>query len=342
MRFLVSLLACAIVSMAAAPVLTPERETYLRRHLGFSAGEVGAVNRGQVVARMLATRDRREFAVVGVVRVRVPTAFIVDSFRDIVAFKQSDLVLQVGRVSAVPTTDDFASLIVDEDDVDDLRWCEPGDCGLRLTQNQIARFGSIDWRSGRARDAAGHMLRDVLREEAAAYVASGAAGLGAYADKRTALDRGRVVSGLLQNTPSLTEPYPEFREYLAKYPTARLEPVDSFLYWSREKFGFRPVVSLTHVAIYRPGGDPAAGALIASRQVYATHYFDASVAVTTVSDGGEAGALMMYLNRTQASLPGGLFSPLARSIARSKTRSGLEEQLGQTRTRLEANYRKSG
>jgi hypothetical protein len=327
--------------MPAARALTPDRETYLRRDLGFSSREIGAINRGEVVARMLATSDRREFAAVGVVRVRVPTGFIVDRFRDIVDFKQSDLVLQVGRVSQAPTMDDFAALVVDDDDLDDLRWCKPGDCGLRLTAHQIARFGSIDWKSSQARALAGTMLRDVLREEAAAYISSGAAGLGAYADKRTALDRRRTVSALLQNTPSFIEPFPEFREYLERYPAASLEPVDSFLYWSREKFGFRPVVSLTHVAIYHPAGDPDTSALIASRQVYATHYFDASVAMTRLADGGDTGVLMMYLNRTQASLPGGLFSPVARSIARSRTRSGLEEQLGRTRTRLESHYRRS-
>jgi hypothetical protein len=348
MRLSATLVACALTAIPAAQGIAPARAAYLSGTLGFSASEIGAVNRGQAVARMLPTGDRREFAAVGVVRVGVPPAFIVERFRDIVEYKQSDLVLQVGLVSSAPRVEDFASLVIDREDLDDLRWCQPGDCGLRLTHRQIARFRAIDWGARQSALTAGHLLRTVLAEEATAYLRSGGAGLGPYADKRTPLDRNRAVNALLQHSPSFVEPHAEFRQYLLSFPQIRLEGVESFLYWSREKFGFRPVVSLTHVAIYRPPAGGPVTAIIASRQVFATHYFDASIAMTTLVADGEAdgearaGALMMYLNRTQASLPGGLFSPVARSIARSRTRNGLREQLDRTRMRLEASYRKSG
>jgi hypothetical protein len=292
---------------------------------------------------MLPTTDRREFAAAGVVLVGAPPGFIVDRFRDIDDFKQSDLVLHVQRVSTPPRLEDFKALVLDEDDVDDLRSCRPRSCGLRLTDRQIARFQSMDWKARTAPETAAGLMRDVLKEEATAYLTFGAAGLGPYGDKRAPLDRRLTVATLLERTPSLTEPFPEFREYLRAFPAAGLAPMESFLYWSREKFGFRPVISLTHVAIYRPQGHPSVNAVIASRQVFATYYFDASVGITALATSPDVGqVLMMYLNRTQTSSLGGLFSSVARSIARSRTRRGLEEQLGHTRTRLEAGYRKGG
>ena len=333
---------CTLALPVQADEPSTEYVTYLRQQLGFSSDEIDAVERGRVTVRMLTTSDRREFAVVGVVKVGAPASFIVDRFRDIVDFKQSDLVLQVGRLGSPPRAEDLASIQVDPEDVADLRECRPGVCGVRLTGSQIERFNrDIDWTSLAADQQASHLLRQVLLEEATAYMTGGAPGLGAYLDKRVPLPRDAAVRGLLQKSPSLVERYPEFHQYLVKFPQVPREEVESFLYWSREKFGFRPVISLTHVAIYRPPGG-ASGAVIASKQVYASHYFDASFAVTSLVEDGTRGSYMMYLNRTQASIPGGLFSGLARAIARSKTRSGLEEQLGQTRQRIEARYRESG
>ena len=44
---------------------------------------------------------------------------------------------------------------------------------------------------------------------------------------------------------------PEFYEYLSDYPTKQLDGVKNFLYWSNERLGLKPVISVTHVSIYR-------------------------------------------------------------------------------------------
>ena len=141
---------CTLALPALADEPSTEYVTYLRQQLGFSSGEIDAVERGRVAVRMLSTSDRREFAVVGVVKVGAPASFIVDRFRDIVDFKQSDLVLQVGRLGSPPRAEDLASIQVDPEDLADLRECRPGVCGVRLTGRQIERFNrNIDWTSRR-------------------------------------------------------------------------------------------------------------------------------------------------------------------------------------------------
>jgi hypothetical protein len=52
------------------------------------------------------------------------------------------------------------------------------------------------------------------------------------------------------------------------------------VYWSKEKFGLQPVVSLTHVAIYKRPLPDGTNVLIASKGIYATRYFEALLGPT--------------------------------------------------------------
>ena len=157
----------------------------------------------------------------------------------------------------------------------------------------------------------------------------------------TAIDRGVETGKLIRRSEYIFEHFPEFHEYLEAYPHRTMPGVQSFLYWSKEKFGFKPVISITHVAIYVPAGPSRTAALMASRQIYASHYFDASLSLTALvpAPGTSPAAYLIYLNRTRAPIPGGVFANFARPIIRTRTRGGLERQLQMTKDRLEAGFR---
>lgn len=144
-------------------------------------------------------------------------------------------------------------------------------------------------------------------------------------------------------SPYLYEFVPEFHWYLQEYPRARLSGTEDFIYWSKEKFGLKPVVSLTHVTIYRRKQGSITNTLIASKGIYASHYFDASLGMTGfVHDEGDAGLpvpYLMYLNRSRADALKGGFSGLKRTIVESRARKGLEENMILMKERLESSYR---
>ncbi len=92
-----------------------------------------------------------------------------------------------------------------------------------------------------------------------------------------------------------------------------------------------------------PRGDPWP-ILVASKQIYASHYFTSSLGLAAFfeSPGGSTGcrAYLMYLNRSRADLLGwGVLSALKRAIVKRRVRSGLEKNLQLTRQRLESDYR---
>jgi hypothetical protein len=81
------------------------------------------------------------------------------------------------------------------------------------------------------------------------------------------------------------------------------------LYWSKETFARKPVISVTRVAIMRGNGrSPFPEVLIASKQVFATHYTNGSLAVTMLllDPPGSSPRYLAYVNRSAVDVVGGL------------------------------------
>ena len=79
--------------------------------------------------------------------------------------------------------------------------------------------------------------------------------------------------------------------------------------------------------------------MIASKQIYATHYFDASLGLTVLVRRGEGpGYYLMYLNRSRADALKGGFSGLRRAVVEGRTVDGMKKNLFLTKQKLEAGY----
>jgi len=111
-----------------------------------------------------------------------------------------------------------------------------------------------------------------------------------------------------------------------------LPQAEDFLYWSKEKFGIGPFISVTHVTIVCPS---AATCLMTTRDVYSTRYLDASVALAIATDAGADGFDLVYDNRSRADALKGAFAFVRRSIAERRARGGLEDSLNAIKTQLE-------
>ena len=141
-------------------------------------------------------------------------------------------------------------------------------------------------------------------------------------------------------SPYLKEEIPEFYEYLntEKKPAG---PVETFIYWSKESLGFRPVITMTQVSIFQPAPNQA---VIASKQIYANHYMNGSLALTLLlsedTDLKKPGFYMMYINRSRTDMLGGLLAGLKRSVAKSRSTAALKENLGLIKKRLEESERR--
>jgi hypothetical protein len=234
-------------------------------------------------------------------------------------------------------------LTLDPGDIEDLRKCTIGQCKLKLDLRALERFRyEIGWSTPEAADQVNRLARDVVAGYVAAYQEAGDAALIEYRDRETPVSVAAGTRALLNRVPWLAQAAPGLREYIDAFPRAPRTDVEDVIYWSKEAFGLKPMVSATHMMVWRRG-DGAADATILSKQIFATHYIEASLSVTLLSSDGRpdhAGVFVVYLNRSLVDmLQGGLFGPFRRSVARSKTKGGLSEHLETLKKRLEADYK---
>jgi hypothetical protein len=316
---------------------TPEGlTTFLKDRIGLSTKDLAEVKRGAVVAKVLRS-EPQEVAVFGIVRVNAPEDFFLERFRDIESYKKGTSVPQVKKFSTPPRIQDVHQLTVDREDFDSLKNCRVGSCDVKLSAQAIARLHEeIDWDAPDASEQVNELARASLLEYVNRYLTGGNKALTEYSDKKTPLRLADEFAAILNASPYIYDYEPEFYAYLRDYPAKRIDGSEDFIYWSKEKFGLKPVISVTHVSIYRK---PQSGrTLIASKQIYASHYFEASLGLTAVvasSQQSEPGFYLLYLNRSRSDALHGGFSGLARGQVKRSARNGMQKNMRKVKLSME-------
>lgn len=315
--------------------------TFITDTFNVTAADWARIHAGRVVARTLPATNSREVATLGVVRMKITPEYYISQLEDIATFKKSDQVLQVGRFSSPPVVSDAAAMTVEDADIRALRSCRSGDCDVRLPAAAIERFRrEIDWRRPDARDRAHQLLREILVEYVASYTKAGVAASMRYADTRTHLDTAREAREVAAIDEGGWKRFPELARHVLEYQGTPAPGISDVIYWSKEKVASRQVVSITHLAIARTTNSPADYA-VASKQIYGTHYFDASLGLTILvrDDASPSPAIyVVYLNRTRIDLFDGLFGGVTRSIVSGKARGTVADHLALVQQRLERTY----
>ncbi|MGE5603858.1 MAG: hypothetical protein ACM30E_12465 [Nitrososphaerales archaeon] len=318
----------------AAPQSPPAGPHALLRTIGgFSAADLTRLDSGVAIARALDT-ERREVAIVGAVRVQAPRDRLLARYRDITNLQSSDIVLQIGRISPEPRPEDFQALNFEAYDLDTISKCEAGDCGVRLSTAQLASFKrEVNWQAPDARQQASTLWRRLLSDYAAGYLARGA--LADYRNKAEPLNVADEFAVIFNESGPLAAAAPEFLAYLQQFPRAQLPNVENIMYWSKDDFGLRPVTSITHLALSAPPPGSSRPAAIGTRQIYATHYFDAALGVTLAFDDGASGFYMVTVNRARTRSLSSFSRAIVRGIVERRSRNALEQMLRSTKAALE-------
>ena len=320
--------------IAALQVLVP-LDQFLRERLGFSDQQRTEIAAGRVLTRVLTTTNDEEIAIVGVVRLPVSTDSAVGRVWDTRRLARRRETMQFGRFGAPPAAADVARFQLPDADRQPLRECRSGRCALKLPAGVIERVRAIDWRAPNAASAATAVLRNWLLEYVRGYVAVGNDALVVYGDAETPLPLHTGFHALLAESPYVFDDVPAFHHYLDEFPRRALPGVEDVLYWSSEDIGLRPLTTLTHASLYRspPGG---AAALIARKQIYASHYFHAALSLVTIVDDprGAAGPAA-YVIEVQRFL----FDTRLGGLVRRRAQGRLGDDL---RSRLAALARPAG
>ena len=306
---------------------------FLRQYVRASDADLRRLERGAVLTKTLDSLDGREINSFGVIRVTCSADVFAARVRDIERFKASEYVIQIGRFQASPSLQDVAPLALDPGDREAMRACKPGSCSLRLPAEAMNRFRTtIPWGTPAEAPAAAAAMQQFLVDEARTYLTGGSTALPDYADRSGTTPRAAAFKLLARPSAFLAEYQPDLFRYLDEFPRAPAAGSESFLYWSREKFGLKPTISISHSVLQRRNGVVVFG----SKQVFASHYFESSLGMALfIPVEGAAYGYVTYLNRSRVDTLRGLLAPLARVVAARRARDGLERMLIDVKRKLE-------
>jgi hypothetical protein len=302
-----------------------------------SAEDRATLDRDRVLARTL-PGPSGQLAVFVATRLNARPDALTAWTRAIAELKRGKFVLAAGRFSDPPQESDLAGLTLDERDLDAIRRCRPGACGLKLSAAEIGRLtgagahAGAEWRAVLQQE-----FRRLLVDRVIRYRAGGLAASLPPSDRAKPVRPQDAFAAILERSPYLTR-MPGVMDWLARYPRADAA-VESFFYWSKEHYAEgKPVVSVTHVGIVHPASDPRVPAvLVAGKQIYATHYVDGGLGLTMiVRDASTDTSYLVYVNRSHVDFLRGWFGRLVQSVLEGRLQREAPLVVGALRTRLES------
>jgi hypothetical protein len=328
----------AVAWLALAQGIDPRRQVhdYLTKNR-FAADEIAGLEAGDVIARATAA-GQEEIVVVAAVKIRVPRDRVLDYYGQMISYVDGSVTLGFGRFSTPPAPGDVKDLSFDPDEAADLRSCRPGRCDIRLGGAGIDTLQkSVDMSAPDSVDRINAFARKAALEYVSAYQSRGDEVLVTYNDRARPVSLQEQWRGILGNSAYFHEYAPELKTYLEQYPRGSLPGARDVFYWVKENYGLKPVLSIVHGVIYQPPSR-ADRTFVVQKQIYASHYYDGSLAIATALSATENGAPVTYLvyaNRSRGDMLRGGFGGLKRNVAQSQARKAAQETLGTIKRQLE-------
>lgn len=322
------------VSDCAAQQPFAEFQKVLRDKAAFGDGDFMDLDQGETVIKILPTHERREIALCGMLRLRAPAEMFLQSFRENMTRKSNQAILEIGSFRNPPLLDDLQTLTIDDRDVEDLRECVVGDCRVKLSAIMIERLQKdVDWAAGDYRLQVTRLLKQMLLDYVRDYLARGDTALIRYDDK----SKGIRVADEQQELMAASS-YNSLAENPNRSSKPEMDVVENAIVWSKIKFGLKPVIAINHIVVYRRPQNTGPQILIVSKQIYANHYFDSSLALTAFLSvpGPSPKSYLFYENRSRADGLAGAFGKIKRGIIEDKAAGSLKSVLQQTQLSLEA------
>jgi hypothetical protein len=330
---LLPFLAVLPVLPAAAGVgvepLSGDPFAFLRTEARLSAPELANLGRGGVLAKVIQTDDRSEVLSFAAVRVSTTASRVLDQLRDLGGRRTEPWTLQSGRLGSIPSPDDFATLSLDERDIRDLPKCRLHACEVRLPKDEMEALSKellATPPSGRPARA-NLLFREMLARYVTAYRQHGNPALYEYVNNDDPVRIGDSLKLLLPRLWFLREAAPDVWRYLADFPSGRPQDAEDFIYWVKERFWLLNVLSLSQMTIVDRATPSGRLIVAASKQLYATHYYESSLGVTLFVENRGADSYLILIDRTRADIRRGGFTWVERVLLNHLVRRRIEGRI---------------
>lgn len=318
--FVAALLAFAATSANAQQWAT--LDDFLQRAIQLTAQQRAALARGETVGKQLPTGDVRDVAVFGAVQVHVPRTYFVQSQIEFLHKRSTTPYL----FDDPPVANNVAAIAVTDEDLKELRACKPNNCNFKLPASDMQAFRPADASGPEARARVTAMVRHRMLEYVADYRKRGNAAM-LVVDDRGSVHSSDALQAMLLDSSYAFRALPSLGRWLTEYPRDTLAGATEAIYWGvAELPRVRPVLRIMHAVVYSPTDVPGVGvSVLAAKQIYANHYFEAGLeTLTAVEHAGAPGRITLIAIRRLRfdNLPSGGVLNL-----RGRVRSALQEAL---------------
>lgn len=200
-----------------------------------------------------------------------------------------------GEFSNPPERGDVETFTFPKSDLNELVDCRIGKCKVKMTAEGIKLFQKLDKSSPDFENQANRLVRQIAVEYVQSYLKGGNSALVEYHDKKSPVRKADEFHDLLKESPYVFNYIPELHKYLEDFPNSKLPGAKDVIYWMKEKLegADRPIVSINHTVFYKRGAKRAT--ILASKQLYASHYFEAALSLTAMLKGPERSETAFYL-----------------------------------------------
>jgi hypothetical protein len=271
---------------------SPDLRSFLQQEIGLDSTRIAAAERGEAVVEVLESTEPRDIALFGIVAIGPSREAYLARARDFPTSLRAPNRTRFGIFHDPATAADVEGVVVSRRDIDELKKCRPGDCVSKLSATDMERLqADVDWSAPDLQDTLSALARRGLVEYVTAYRTSGDSAMVVYDDRaRQNVHARDVFAALLASFEYLYQRIPSLQRYFTGYPRVRLSGAAEVVYWAEDTYPhLRPILSVTHRVVYTPQELPDLG-VIASKQIYANHYFESVLDVTCVLDRAGAGA----------------------------------------------------
>ncbi len=278
---------------------------FLKNDMAFSKTEFNSFKEGKTVTKILETDTKHEIGIFSIARINVSEDFFLKNYRDKGMNLETASAGSWGIISTPPQIEDLNDITLPKEDIQDLRTCEPGDCKVKAPIEAIQKISQLDAKAPDFEAKVNLLIQQDTVDYLNKYLKDGNKTLVEYGDKKKPVQLAEQFQGLLKASPYLERYVPELYAYLDKFPNGQLDHAEDVFIWLKEVFEkgkMRPILSISHLVLYRPQGSKG-NPIVASKQLYAAHYFEASLSLTVLfEDPDGTGNSLYLLNVTRARL----------------------------------------
>ena len=308
-----------VLLQAATPQRPAQLTQFLEQSIRFDTEQLGTVERGEAVVKVLDARDRRDVVVFGIITLPVSRDQFVRALRDFPTSLRTPNRTQLGIFSSPAVEGDVAAVTINSRDVAEMKSCKPGDCVVKLPATDMRRIhDEMNWSASPADLQA--QLNAYARRRLVEYVTDyrrrGDSAMAIYDDRGNMnMHASEAFAAQFAESPYIYQTVPSLHAYFTNYPHGTLPAAAAeVLFWSEDVMPrLRPILSVTHLVVYTPPELPGM-TLAASKQIYANHYFEAAVDLTAVVDRNPGSYLVVLRRYRFDNLPGGILNIRGRAI----------------------------